>query len=174
MYQTSNGRPKRWYAIVTKYRNEKMIAKKLNAINHEAYVPLMKTVRQYTSRKKIHHLPLINCYVFVKIDLKDMVKVLEITNVFHFVKFGNEIAEISENEITILRRITEVDYPLEVIDHSVLSAGDQVEIIEGPLAGIRGTLIKNQNKKKFVVEFDKLEHKIAIEIEDKFLMKVAR
>ena len=172
MHQTQNGRPARWYAIVTKYRNEKMIAKKLNAINFEAYVPLMKTVRQYTSRKKIHHLPLINCYVFVKIDLKDMVKVLEITNVFHFVKFGNEIAEISENEIAILRRITGVDYPLEVIDHSTFTAGDEVAVSDGPLAGIRGTLIRNQNKNKFVVEFDKLDRRIAIEIEEKFLVKV--
>jgi transcription antitermination factor NusG len=173
MHQTGHGKPARWYAIVTKYRNEKMIAKKLNAINCEAYVPVMKTVRQYASRKKIHHLPLINCYVFVKIDLKDMIKVLEITNVFHFVKFGDEIAEISENEIALLRRITGVDYPLEVINHSTFTQGDQVVVTEGPLAGIRGTLIKSQNKKRFVVEFDKLDRRIAIEIEDKFLMKVS-
>jgi transcription antitermination factor NusG len=102
-----------------------------------------------------------------------MIKVLEITNVFHFVKFGSEIAEISENEIGILKRITGVDYPLEVISHTTLSEGDQVEVSEGPFAGIRGTLIKNQNRKKFVVAFDKLDRRIAIEIEDKFLMKIS-
>ena len=171
MNQTKEQEEK-WYAVVTKYRNEKMIAKKLQAIGIEAFVPLIERVKQYASRKKVHYLPLVSCYVFVKVAPKTFVKVLEITNVFHFVKFGDEIAEITESEISLLKRITEVDYPIEVSEPSIFHQGDHVEIIEGPLAGIKGTLVRNQNKNKFLVEFDKLEKTIAIEVEDRLLRRL--
>ena len=60
---------KHWHAIYVCSRSEKKVCENLNKKNIEAYVPVVKTIRQWSDRKKKIELPLINGYVFVRINL---------------------------------------------------------------------------------------------------------
>ena len=56
-----------WYAVYTKPRSEKKLADRLNEHGIEAYLPLRKTLKQWSDRKKMVEEPLITSYVFVNI-----------------------------------------------------------------------------------------------------------
>ena len=63
-----------WYAIFTKPRSEKKVLQRM--IDHEidAFLPLIKTVRQWSDRKKTLEVALIPSYIFVRMPEKDLYK----------------------------------------------------------------------------------------------------
>lgn len=163
--------PLEWYAIITRYRNEKSVARQLERKKIKAYVPTYKVVRKYASGRKTFDLPLINCYVFVQMDIKDHVKVLETPGVINFVKFCEEIVKVPEQDIETLRRIVSGGVPLEVLDQKV-QIGDQVEIIAGTLMGLQGYISKINNKRRFIVNLSSLGRSISLEIDAGMLRTV--
>ena len=66
-----------WYALYTKPRSEKKVLDRLLEQEIEAYLPLQKKLRQWKDRKKWVEVPLINSYIFVKIEHKDYFNVLD-------------------------------------------------------------------------------------------------
>jgi len=60
--------PAKWYAVYTKSRTEKKLTGRLNEKGIESYLPLRKTLKQWSDRKKIVEEPLISSYVFVNIQ----------------------------------------------------------------------------------------------------------
>jgi transcription antitermination factor NusG len=59
------GNTKKWHAVYVSSRTEKKINDLLNNKGIEAYVPVVKTMRQWSDRKKMVEMPLLNGYVFV-------------------------------------------------------------------------------------------------------------
>ena len=151
----------KWYAVVTRFRNEKATSRNLANNGLYAYVPLRKQIKQYRSKKKISLIPLLNCYVFVKLDLRDQVRVLETPGVLGFVKFSDQIAVIPDREMEVLEMIERGDYPSEVVTDAIRE-GDMVEVTMGVLRGLRGRLIKINNLKTFVVSIESIGHSISI------------
>src|SRR6188472_2452236 len=82
---------KNWHAIYVKSRTEKKVGEALEARNIEAYVPVVKTMRQWSDRKKMVELPLLNGYVFVNITLKEQDVVLQTRGVVNFVRSEKKI-----------------------------------------------------------------------------------
>jgi len=68
-----------WFAAYTRSRNEKKVAGELEEQHIEYYLPLIKTIRQWSDRKKKVEVPLINSYIFVRIIEKEYLKVLQTT-----------------------------------------------------------------------------------------------
>ena len=81
-------------------------------------------------RKRIVELPLISCYVFVRIIHAEYVKVLETENVINYVKFGKDIIPIPEQEINTLKQVVG-DMEADVIAEPKFYKGDEVEVITG-------------------------------------------
>lgn len=157
-----------WYAIVTKYRHEKSVAKLLGRIGIETFIPLQKVVRKYNSGKKTFEIPLISCYVFTQMNIREHVKVLEMPGVLGFVKFCNEIVEVPEEALELMKRVNRGEYPVEVLDHNI-NAGDEVEVVSGSLRGVKGRLVKINNKKRFVISIDNIGRSFSIEMHARML-----
>lgn len=162
-----------WYAIYTKYKCEKQVCQDLTRKGIESYLPLLEKVKRYTRKIKKYQIPLINCYVFVRIDRSSTGKVLQTENVRKFIKPGKELVAVSEAEIDILRRVTgQSDIAIEIQENRLLVEGDTVEIIQGSLTGLRGTLVKLENKKTVVIDLTTVGYQLLITIETKSLKKV--
>ena len=100
-------------------------------------------------------LPLISCYIFVKITKDDYIKVLETENVLRFVRFSKNLISIPEKEIDIMKRVVgEANIEVSAEPWS-FCIGDEVEIISGNLTGIQGKLIKKQGNHQMIVELGK-------------------
>lgn len=145
----------RWFAVYTRYKREKQVFKRLSERGIEAYLPLQKFTRRWTRKVREVELPLINCYIFVKITKEEYVSVLETQDVVQFVKFSKNLLSIPDNEIDILRRVVGEGIEIEA-EPSSYHVGDEVEVIGGNLTGLKGKLVKKDNDKNFLVELNNL------------------
>ena len=88
-----------WYAIFTKPRSEKKVFQRMLDQDIEAFLPLVKTVRQWSDRKKTVEVPLISSYIFVCMEEKDLYKTLPIQGTVNVLKHLGKPAKIRTVEI---------------------------------------------------------------------------
>ena len=161
----------RWFAIYTSFKREKIVDRMLSQKGIEAYLPIQKKTRLYGRKRRLVELPLISCYLFVKITKSEYIRVLETEHVLKFIRFSKDLLAIPEKQIDIIRRVTGEGIDLE-IDNSRFVKGDVVEVVSGSLTGIKGKLISIDGKKKFTVELDNLGYTLRMEIEPELLGKI--
>lgn len=154
----------RWFVIYTKYKTEKYVLDKLSKKGITAYVPLISYTKRYASKLKEYQVPLINCYVFVKITKDEYVKVLETEYVSAFLKNRGNLTDVKEDEIQILRKIVGENEEFEVGEIE-FTKGKKVEIISGNLTGIVGKLIEQKGKSEFVIELESIGYQFRMNID---------
>ncbi len=162
----------KWFAVYTKYKCEKFVAGQLTKKNIHAYVPLISKTKRYSRKIKHYEVPLINCYVFVKIKKQDYLRTLETEFVMKFLKNGNDLFAIPENEIQILKRVGgQVEESFENTTLS-LNEGQMVEVVSGQLTGMRGKIINRAGKKNFVVALETIGYHLQVNIDLKWLKPI--
>jgi len=60
----------KWYALYTRPRAEKLVFQRLIEEGIETFLPLQKTYRMWSDRKKLIEKPLLSSYVFVMTNKK--------------------------------------------------------------------------------------------------------
>jgi transcription antitermination factor NusG len=152
----------RWFVVYTKYKTEKYVLDKLTNKGVEAYVPLIKYTKRYSKKIKQYEVPLINCYVFVKITQEEYLKVLQTEYISSFLKIRGNMTDVKDEEIDILRKVVgHEDIIGEALD---FEAGKSVEIIQGNLTGIRGRLVNKKGKNEFIVELESIGYQFRMSI----------
>lgn len=160
---------KQWYVIYTRSRAEKKVEAELLAQHIECFLPLQKKLRQWKDRKKWVETPLISGYCFVHVTRKEYYTVLQSYNVVCYITFEGKAAVIPESQITSLKKmLKQNDFEVSVSPEN-FKPGKQVEIIEGPLIGLRGELIKNRGKNKFILRILQMETSIVVEVPASYL-----
>lgn len=158
-----------WYAFYTFPRAEKKVSEKLVKHGIEHYLPLMKTLKQWSDRKKMVIEPVFKSYIFIKVLQDDIKKVIPIDGILKVISFGNIPQIIPDNQIEFLRLLLESPDEIEI--KSNLQSGDQVRVIQGPLSGAEGFLSETSSK-NFIINIDIVGHSIAIGVNPAFLEKV--
>ncbi|WP_346857521.1 UpxY family transcription antiterminator [uncultured Draconibacterium sp.] len=160
---------KQWFVIYTRSRAEKKVKEELIAKHIDCFLPMQKQLRQWKDRKKWVETPLISGYCFVHITRKDYDSVLQSPNVVCYVTFEGRAAVIPEQQILFLKQLLkQYDFDVQV-SHDNFIQGEKVEIVEGPLVGMRGELIDNRGKNKFLLRIEQLETSFLVEIPAVFL-----
>ena len=160
----------KWFAVYTPYKREKRVLNSLRKKGITAYLPLQKIARHYTRKVKWVELPLINCYVFVKITKAEYIRVLETEHVSHFIHFQNNLISIPEEEIQILQRV--MGEQLEVVaERQFFHEGDEVEIIAGNLTGMQGKWLRTEGKSQVLIDLIFLGYTLQIQIDPVLLRK---
>jgi transcription antitermination factor NusG len=154
----------RWYAAYTSANHEKRVAEQLVQRSVEHFLPLYASVRRWRDRKVKLDLPLFPGYVFVRLALRDRLQVLQVPGVASLVGFGGTLTALPEGEIERLR--TSLGSGLRAEPHSFLTAGRRVRVMAGPLAGLRGILVRKKSKSRFVLTVDLIMRSIAVEIDE--------
>src|SRR5579885_650192 len=93
-----------WYAAYTCSRHEKRVAQQLEERGISHFLPLYRSVRRWKDRRKELELVLFPGYVFVHIDLKDRLRILQLPSVVRFVSFNGQPAALQDNEIELLSK----------------------------------------------------------------------
>lgn len=159
-----------WFAIYVAFKKEKYAEKQLRKKNIETYLPLQQVTRQYVRKVKKLEIPLINCYLFVRIVKSEYVRVLETDYISRFVKIGKDLIAIPDIEIEILRKI--LNEKTEVIaEEKTFYKGEEVMISSGNLAGVKGKLVAFQGKEKVVVQLETIGYALQMEIDKSLLTK---
>ncbi len=161
----------KWYAIYTHPRAEKQVHARLIEVDVETYLPLQKTYRQWSDRKKLIEKPLLSSYVFVKVIPVEFPKVYKAEGVVKFVSFEGHPVAIPQKQIDNLRLLIDSNAEVEVTSEK-FEKGDEVEVIMGSMIGLTGELIKIGRKKRVIIRIDKLEQNIVLTIPVTFLRKL--
>jgi transcriptional antiterminator RfaH len=162
---------KRWYAIYTKSRAEKKAAEILERNGIEVYLPLQKTIRQWSDRRKMVYVPLFRSYVFVNVKQKEFYSVLNTPGVVRFVTIGHEKIAIPECQIDAIRAYLgeiQIDEPL-----SYFEKGSEVEVVYGALRGLKGILISDKNQKKLIVQINAIYQNITLTLASHLLKRIS-
>jgi transcriptional antiterminator RfaH len=160
-----------WHAIYVNSRAEKKVGETLLAKKIEVYVPLIKTMKQWSDRKKMVELPLLNGYVFVRISLTESEKVLQTKGVVNFVRSEGKIAIIRDVEIERLKQLVELGYQLEASSISrKYNEGDKVKVSSGVLQGIEGYVIAGTQNRQMEVLLESIGQCIRVKLPESILV----
>ncbi len=161
----------KWYAVYTNPRAEKLVLNRLVEEGIETFLPLQKTIRIWSDRKKIVEKPLLSSYVFVRVIPHDFPKVYKTTGVVKFITFEGQPSSIPPKQIDNLRLLINSDADIEVTSEK-FEKGDNVEVVNGSMCGLTGELIKMGGKKRVIVRIDRLDQNIILTIPVSFLRKI--
>ncbi len=161
----------KWYAVYTRPRFEKQVGERLMEEGIEAYVPLIKTMRQWSDRKKMVELPLFSSYVFVNIERKHYDKVLQAFGVVKYISFEGKAATIPPEQIDQLKIIVNSDEKIETTWEK-RRKGDRVRVTSGSLKGLIGELITDGGRKKVLVRIDSIDQNLTVEVHASLIEKI--
>ena len=148
-----------------------MVFSRLDETGIEAFLPLYKTLRKWSDRKKIVEKPLFSSYVFVNVNSKEQNKVLRVDGVVKYICFESKPVAIPEAQINNLKLLVDANVKIDMTSEK-LEKGDNVEVINGVLSGLRGELVRIKNKNKVVVRIDRIDQNLIIDIPAVYLKKL--
>jgi transcription antitermination factor NusG len=152
-----------WYAAYTSANHEKRVAEQLGVRSVEHFVPLYESVRRWKDRRMKLQLPLFPGYVFVRLALRDRLRVLEVPGVARLVGFNGLPCALPDSEIDALKAGLAGGVHAE--PHPYLTIGRWVRLRAGPLAGLEGILVRRKNRARFVISLDLIQRSIAVEVD---------
>ena len=152
-----------WYAAYTSSRHEKTVAEHLRQREVECFLPLYETVRRWNNGRHRVQLPLFPSYVFVRMGLRDKLRVLQVPGLAQLVSFQGSPAVLPDSEIETLRSALAAGVPAQ--PYRYLNVGSKVEICNGPLQGLRGILLRHQGQFRVVVSVEMIMRSIVVEVE---------
>ena len=154
----------RWYAAYTSAHHEKRVAEQLRVRAVEYYLPLYSSVRQWKDRRVTLQLPLFPGYVFVRLALRDRLRVQQIPGLARLVGFNGTPASLPEEEMQALR--TGLDNGVCGAPHRVLTTGRKVRVKNGPMAGLQGILRRCKSRARLVVSLELIQRAMFVEIDE--------
>jgi transcription antitermination factor NusG len=167
-YQTKN-----WHALYVSSRQEKKVFERLLQKGIETYLPILKTMRQWSDRKKMVELPLLNGYIFVNITNSENDKTLQTPGVVNFVRAEGKIAKVREVEIDRLKQLIDLGYQMEVngLKHNY-KEGDKIKITSGALKNIEGFVVQNKVGRYIDVLLESIGQSIRVKLPQEILIPI--
>jgi len=151
-----------WYALRTRSRHEKLVRDRLDGNGFEPFLPLMKTLRQWSDRKVWTELPLFSGYCFARFDLQSRYAVLQIPGVVDIVGITGPQA-IPVEEMDALKMVAGSHRSCDT--HTYLTEGSWVEVVRGPLMGLRGQLVRKAGQHCIVIRVHLIQQAASVHID---------
>ena len=150
-----------WFALRVRPKHERTVASHLSRLGLEEYVPLHKTRRRWSDRVKELDAPLFPGYIFSAFSYAERMWVLNSPGV------ESIIGAVADSELESLRTLVATGRPLSHLPF--LRIGQDVLIETGPLAGIRGVVLREEASWRVVVSVEALDRSIAVEVDREVL-----
>uniref|UniRef100_UPI00404826D1 UpxY family transcription antiterminator n=1 Tax=Flavobacterium sp. TaxID=239 RepID=UPI00404826D1 len=149
-----------WYALYTKPRNEKKVAENLEFIGVEVYCPIISVVKQWSDRKKTTQQPLLNSYVFVRLDEKDRSKVFDVPGVVRYLFWLGKPAIVRDFEINTIKDLLQEKYKEVLV--TGIQPGQKIIVEAGAFKG-HEAIFKEQKGNKTILVLESLGMTLILE-----------
>ena len=145
-------------------RHERPVKTILDSKGYRTALPLVRCIHKRTTGSAWDsQKPLIAGYVFAALDPDNPFRIVTTPGVVHIVSFGSQPAPIPESQIDALVRIAASGLP--VASCGYIRIGDRVELIDGPLKGVQGIVLRQAKTTRLVVSVDLLQRSMSVEID---------
>jgi len=152
-------RKKSWYVGYTRSSQEKKVEESLARLNVEHYLPVQKVRRKWSDRVKIIDKLVIPHMIFIRTDQDTRVKLLkEINGLWGYMNAKGPYTPVivPESQMETFRFMVENSNEDVLFDQNPLKPGDPIEVLIGPLTGLRGELVKLQKENYVAVRIDSM------------------
>jgi len=152
-----------WFVFYVKSRTEFKADQLLKRDGFESYLPVTRTLKQWSDRKKWVEEPLFKSYIFVKVKKNQLYSVLQTPPIVTYVKFAGEPAIIHQQHIDLIKQLllnkTEFEVSTEVV-----KIGESIKIKTGPFIGQSGVVKEIRGKRKLLVSLESINFTLEIEL----------
>ena len=138
-----------WFALYTKPHNEIKVAEKLLSMGIEAYCPTIVVEKQWSDRKKKIQQPLLNSYVFVKLNDQERALVFAVPGVVRYLFWLGKPAIVKDSEILAIKEMLQESY--KAITVTGVQPGSTITLQEGVFKGQSATFVEQKGNKTILV-----------------------
>ncbi len=154
---------RRWWAIFTRSRQEKSLARDLLRFEIPFFLPLVPKTNMIRNRIVESHIPLFGGYVFMLGSEDERVRCLTTNRVSELLTVDDQCR--LQNDLKQLNRLIGVGAPLTV--ERRLEPGRRVRIRSGPMRGLEGIVTQRRGgQRRLLVAVEFLQHGVSVEIDD--------
>ena len=150
-----------WYALATRSRQEKLVRDRLVGRGIEQLLPLSRRLSQWSDRKVWIDAPLFSGFCFARFSLHDQLAVLTLPGVVR-IEGCHGPESIPDEEMVNLQKLAVSGLDFE--PHQYCEEGMHVEVIGGPLAGVRGILIRKAGHDHVVVRVRLIQQSASVQV----------
>lgn len=152
-----------WYAAYTCANHEKRVAQQMRERSLDYFLPQYKAMRRWKDRRVELDLPLFPGYVFVRVALRERLRVLQVSSVVNLVSFGGRPVALPDEQMTRLR--DGLATKLRAGPHPYLTVGRRVRILRGALEGMEGILLRLRGSVRVVLSVELILRSISVEVD---------
>jgi transcriptional antiterminator RfaH len=153
---------RRWFALYTKARQEKSLARELLKQRIPFYLPLVKKIGVSRNRRRVSLMPLFGGYLFLYGAEEERIRCLATNRISRIL-----VVEQPEQFVFDLRQFRQLiaaNAPLTI--ESRLAPGGRVRVRQGAFAGLEGTVLKRRGETRLLVAINFLQQGASVEIDD--------
>src|SRR5262249_6017635 len=150
-----------WWVLHTRPRAEKSLARRTRAAGLPFFLPLHKKQWRNGGRLFTSHLPLFPGYFFLHGGPEARGQVLQTNLVAQVIPVADQ--QRLHDDLRRVFSLIASDLPLTPVER--LEAGDPVEVVSGPLAGLVGKVLRRGKHLTFFIEVRLLQQGVSVELE---------
>ncbi len=151
-----------WWAVYTKPRQEKALARDLVRMELPFYLPLVKKASVIRGKEVISQLPLFDGYLFLYGDEEERMRSLSTRRIANVVSPGDQLR--IARDLRNIRQLIASDAPLTI--ESRMLPGQRVRIRSGSMKGMEGNIVLRRGQTRLLVAVDFLQQGASIAIDD--------
>jgi transcriptional antiterminator RfaH len=151
-----------WWVLHTRPRQEKSLARQLLEARVSFYLPLIPRRLLLRGRRLTSHVPLFAGYVFLHADRDERIQALATRRVVRSLEVGDQ--EALWRDLRQVHRLLATGVPITPEDR--LAPGVLVEVRSGPLAGLRGKVLRTASGRRFLVQVDFIQRGASVLMDD--------
>jgi len=161
-----------WYLIYTRPRHERKVGLQLAEKNIDFFLPTRSILKKWHDRKKVIQEPFFPSYVFVHLkDTHAYYEGLDITGAVGYVRFGKDIARVSDVVVNNTKILVSKMNEIEVSDQ-YFDPGNKVVIKQGALAGLDCEIVKHKQDQKLLVRINLLHRSLLVNLPEENLIAI--
>jgi len=129
----------------------------------DAFLPLWERRSRWKDRIKRIQVPLFPGYCFARFSYADRLRVLKASGVVELVGPGGGAEPIPDAEMQAIHALVASGLTYEPFPF--LAEGMEVEVIRGPMMGVRGRLLRKDRELRVVLSVTSIRQSVSVEID---------
>jgi transcriptional antiterminator NusG len=153
-----------WYAVRTRSRHEKLVARQLEKQGIQSFLPLIAKINQWSDRRKQVEEPLFSGYAFVRLNhsSNDRIRVLQTQGVVSFVGVQGSGIAIPDQEIENITTLLASNVSYQ--ERPYLQVGQRVRVSGGALDGLEGILTAENSDRSLVISIGLIQRSLSVRV----------
>ncbi len=153
-----------WYAVRTRSRHEKLVARQLENQGIESFLPVVSQMHKWSDRRKQVDSPLFSGYAFLRMihSSEERVRVLRTQGVVSFVGVHGTGTPIPDHQIEDIKTLVASRMPYQ--ERAFVQVGQRVRVRGGALDGVQGILVAENGDRSLVISVEPIQRSLYVRV----------